>query len=114
MSNCQIRCPVQYAAEIIEKKWMTLIFRELYSGKKRFSELHRSLKGISKKVLSERLSFLEERKLVGKTLYPSVPPTTEYWLSESGLRFGKVLDAMAEFGHAQLVEQNSRKNKIKF
>lgn len=102
MSNCQITCPVQYTAEIIEKKWMTLIFRELYSGKKRFSELLRALDGISKKILSERLSFLEERKLVGKTIYPSVPPTTEYWLSETGSRFGKVLEAMAEFGLTQM------------
>ena len=102
MSSCQTRCPVQYTSEIIEKKWTTLIFRDLHSGKKRFSELHKSLGGISKKILSERLSFLEKRSLIGKTIYATVPPTTEYWLSESGSKFSKVLQAMAEFGETQL------------
>lgn len=102
MSACEKLCPVQYTAEIIEKKWTTLIFRDLHSGKKRFSELHRSLDGISKKILSERLLFLEQRHLIGKTTYATVPPTTEYWLSESGCLFSKVLQAMAEFGQAQL------------
>ncbi len=102
MSSCQTLCPVQYTAEIIEKKWTTLIFRDLHSGTKRFSELQKSLVGISKKVLSERLAFLEQRKLVGKTIYATVPPTTEYWLSESGAHFSKVLQAMAEFGEMQM------------
>ena len=102
MSSCQTLCPVQYTAEIIEKKWTTLIFRDLHSGKKRFSELQKSLNGISKKILSERLSFLEKRNLIGKSIYATVPPTTEYWLSESGAHFSKVLQAMAEFGEMQM------------
>ena len=98
MGACIEECPVGISAAIIEKKWTTLILRELFSGTKRFSQLQRALAGISKKVLSERLADLEQRGLLSKTIYPSVPPTTEYQLTETGRAFEPVLKAMAEFG----------------
>jgi len=95
---CDQGCPIKKTALIIEGKWTTLVIRELLSGKKRYSHLQRALQGISPKVLSARLRMLEEKKLISRTVFATVPVTTEYQLTELGLKLQGVLLAMAEFG----------------
>ena len=97
-THCDSDCPVRKTAEVIGHKWSTLIVRDLLTGKKRYSELARSLTGISPKVLSERLQELESNRLVTRTVYPTVPPTTEYALTELGKGLEGVIRAMYEFG----------------
>ena len=84
--------------EVIEGKWTTLVIRELLPHKKRYSEIQRALKGISPKVLTSRLRLLEQKGLITRTVYPTVPPTTEYELTSIGRKLKEVLNAMAEFG----------------
>lgn len=95
---CDDECPVARASEILSGKWTTLIVRDLLSGTKRYSELQRSLSGISPRMLAARLSMLEEAGLISKTIYPTVPPKTEYALTEAGRRIEPVIAAMAGFG----------------
>lgn len=96
--HCVDECPVKKTAEIIEGKWTTLVIRELLPNKKRYSEIQRALSGISPKVLTSRLRLLEHRGLLTRTIYPTVPPTTEYELTEIGRKLEAVLEAMANFG----------------
>ena len=95
---CAEECPVRKTSDIIEGKWTTLIVRDLLSGKKRYSELQRSLENISPKLLAARLRMLEKNKLVKRTVYPTIPPTTEYQLTPLGKKLEKVIKAMADFG----------------
>lgn len=95
---CNETCPVSKTADILEHKWVTLIIRDLLGGKKRYSELSRSLQGISAKVLSDRLHLLEDNHLILRTVYPTVPPSTEYELTELGKKLEVVIRAMQEFG----------------
>ena len=97
-NQCDTACPVRRTAEVIGHKWSTLIVRDLLTGKKRYSELERSLAGISPKVLSERLQELEANGLVIRTVYPTLPPTTDYELTELGKGLESVIRAMHEFG----------------
>lgn len=99
-SNCCDQCPVSRSAEIIEGKWTTLIIRELMKGKLRYSEIQQALVGISPKILAQRLRFLEQKGLVKKSIYATVPPTTEYELTSLGHKMQDVLFAMATFGEA--------------
>lgn len=96
--DCSCDCPVKITASLIEGKWTTLVIRELLSGKKRYSEIQRGLSGISAKVLTTRLRMLEKHKIITRVVYPTVPPTTEYSLTELGSKLENVLNAMAEFG----------------
>lgn len=96
--NCDIACPVQKTANIIEHKWATLIVRDLLSGKKRYAELARSLTGISPKVLSARLDELAGHGIITRTEFPTIPPTTEYELTTLGRELERVIRAMQEFG----------------
>ncbi len=95
---CSDECPVKKTAQIIEGKWTTLVIRELLPGKKRYSVIQRALAGISPKVLTSRLRLLESQKLLTRTIYPTVPLTTEYELTALGKKMESVLRAMAEFG----------------
>ncbi|WP_207389769.1 helix-turn-helix domain-containing protein [Aquitalea sp. USM4] len=95
---CDASCPVRRAANLVGHKWTTLIARDLLSGKKRYSELLRSVSGISPRLLTERLRELEAAGLVSRTVFPTIPPSTEYELTELGKGFEQVIQAMAVFG----------------
>ena len=97
---CNTECPVARTARLIDGRWTTLIIRDLLAGTRRYSELLRSLSGISPKVLATRLRFLEDEGVILKTIYPEVPPRTEYRLTPKGQRLLAVIQAMAEFGQA--------------
>lgn len=97
---CDDECPVRRTAEVIGYKWTTLVVRDLLSGKKRYSELLKSVHGISPRLLAERLRSLEAAGLLVRTVYPTVPPTTEYELTALGRKIEPVIEAMAAFGMA--------------
>lgn len=96
--DCDGACPVQRTAKILDGKWTTLIVRDLIGGKKRYSELQRSLSGISPRLLAARLRLLEQHGMLTRTVYPTVPPTTEYELTSLGHGLRDVIEAMAKFG----------------
>ena len=72
--------------------------RDLLEGPRRFSELKRSLIGITSKTLSERLSELNKAGIISRTAYPEVPVKVVYSLTEKGLDFDKVLEATRSWG----------------
>ncbi|MGZ3598326.1 MAG: winged helix-turn-helix transcriptional regulator [Ktedonobacterales bacterium] len=95
-------CPVAKTAEIISGKWTLLIIRDLGTGTKRFSELERSLAGISPKTLSERLTALEREGVLHRQTYAEVPPKVEYSLTEKGQALVEVIEAMRTYGREWL------------
>jgi DNA-binding HxlR family transcriptional regulator len=100
-----IGCPVAKTAEIISNKWTPLILRDLVDGERRFSQLERSLVGISPKTLSERLKRLEEAKVVDRHCFAEVPPRVEYSLTEKGHALMPLIDCMREFGNRWLADE---------
>ena len=103
---CDDECPIKKTAGVIEGRWTTLVIRELLPGKKRFSEIQRALAGISPKVLTARLRLLEQRQLLTRTVFATVPPTTEYELTPLGRQLEGDLVAMAEFGQQLSIDAN--------
>lgn len=95
---CDEECPVRLAADIVGHKWTTLVVRDLLSGKKRYSELQRSISGISPRMLAARLKELENAGMISRTVFPTIPPTTEYELTRLGRKLEKLIHALAEFG----------------
>ena len=76
-----------------------LILRDLMSGTKRFSELKRSVSGVSQKVLTQSLRALEDDGLIVRKVYAEVPPRVEYSMTELGSLLHPVLDALAIWGN---------------
>lgn len=96
-------CPVSRALVALDGKWTILIVRDLLSGTKRFSELRRSLVGISPKTLTDRLRGLEEHGLVERRIYAEVPPRVEYSLTDAGRTLEPVLVSLARWGRTHTV-----------
>jgi DNA-binding HxlR family transcriptional regulator len=65
---------VQEVMRSICDKWALLTLHQLSLGMKRHGELHRSLHGISHKMLTQTLRNLERDRLVRRTVHPVVPP----------------------------------------
>jgi DNA-binding HxlR family transcriptional regulator len=65
-------------------KWSVLIVALLGDGKKRFSELRRTIEGISQRMLTLTLKGLERDGLVTRTVYPTIPPRVDYELTKLG------------------------------
>ena len=68
-------------------KWALLILHQLSHGPKRHGELHRGIRGISQKMLTQTLRKLERDRLVQRTVHPVVPPRVDYALTRLGGSF---------------------------
>jgi DNA-binding HxlR family transcriptional regulator len=92
-------CPIEKALEIIGSKWMFLIIRDLLiDGTLRYSELQKSIQGISPKTLALRLRELEQHGLVERTVYPEVPPRVEYSLTARGRELEPIFVGLKVWG----------------
>lgn len=67
-------CPIAKTLDIIGTKWTFLIIRDLLiEGTMRFSDLLKSMDGISPKTLSLRLKVLEDQGILERKVFPEVP-----------------------------------------
>ncbi len=64
MSRYGQYCPITRALELLGDRWTLLVVRDLLVGAHRFNELARGLPGMSRGLLSKRLSQLERNGLV--------------------------------------------------
>ena len=70
-------CPVAKSVEVLGDRWCLLLVREMLRGVDRFNELERSVPGISRSVLAQRLRHLERRgSWTGGRAPAGGPPTT--------------------------------------
>lgn len=93
-------CPVKITLQLMGDRWKMVIIKELLEGSKRFTELQKSLTGITQKVLTTNLRAMEKNDLLTRTVYAEVPPRVEYRLTETGYSLKPVLDAMIAWGRA--------------
>jgi len=79
-----VECCVEKTLNIIGGKWSFLILKNLFSGTKRFGELRKLLHDINAKSLTINLRSLEKNGLIYREVFPTVPVTVEYSLTEKG------------------------------
>ena len=91
-------CPVLATARIISGKWTLLLLRDLAEGPARFSQLERSLSGISPRTLSIRLRSLEEEGIIQRREFAEMPPRVEYRLTAKGSHLVPIVEAMRHYG----------------
>lgn len=106
-AHSRLTCAVETTLGIIGGRWKVLILRELLDGGKRFNQLHRSLHGITQKMLTQQLRELEEAGIIHREVYLQVPPKVEYSLTEMGQTLKPVLAAMHDWGIQYLATRDS-------
>lgn len=91
----QHMCPkYEKAMSILGKKWTGLILRSLMEGPRRFTEISAYVKGVSDRLLSQRLRELEEAGIVERRVYAGRPIGVEYLLTVKGEALKKVVEAI--------------------
>ncbi len=92
-------CPLHTTMSMIGGKYKAEILWNLMEhGTLRYSELHRYMPKATDKMLTQQLRELERDELITRTVYPVVPPRTEYALTAFGESLIPILDAMCEWG----------------
>lgn len=94
----------------IGDKWSVLIVSLLGEGPRRFSELRRSIEGISQRMLTLTLRGLERDGLVARTMHATLPPRVDYALTPLGTTLLVPVQALAGWANEHRGEiQEARK-----
>jgi DNA-binding HxlR family transcriptional regulator len=94
-------CPIARSLEIVGERWTLLIVRDAFYGVRRFSDFQSHL-GIPKAVLSERLAFLVEERVLKKEL-------GEYQLTVRGKQLWPLIWSMITWGNENYLEKPGRR-----
>ena len=91
-------CPIQRVFDTIADKWSVIVIYALsQQHRRRYSELQRTIGGISQKMLTQTLRKLERDGIVERQVYPVVPPKVEYALTPLGQTLTELLKAFCEW-----------------
>ncbi|WP_181783300.1 winged helix-turn-helix transcriptional regulator [Pseudonocardia pini] len=91
-------CPLNEVLDRVSGKWaigvLTLTGAE---GVVRFTEYERGIPDISRRMLTLTLRNLERDGLLTRTVYPTVPPKTEYRLTEAAHELTETLSLLTDW-----------------
>jgi len=105
-TNCkQSDLALQDTIYAIGGKWKMRIFKSICLGNIRFTEIEKSLTGITKRTLSKELKDLEINQLVTRKAYPDQPSKAEYKLTSYAKTLVPMINEMVRWGivHRQMI-----------
>lgn len=91
-------CPVEAVMDVIGGKYKAQIVYELIDGTKRYHQIQNALPQATPRMLSKQLKELEADGVITRTLYPVVPPKTEYSLTELGQSLVPIVQSLCTWG----------------
>jgi DNA-binding HxlR family transcriptional regulator len=97
-------CSIARALEVVGERWTLLIVRDAVVGRRRFDEFQQSL-GISRNVLTERLSRLVEEGILQRVRYQEHPDRYEYLLTKKGRDLHLALTGLRQWGDKYMSEK---------
>lgn len=99
MDSLDALCPSRDVFVDLADKWVLLMLVSLREGgDQRYSELQRSLGGISRKMLSQTLRTMERDGLVLRSVNPDAsPPLVMYGLTELGSEIAEETRALCKW-----------------
>jgi DNA-binding HxlR family transcriptional regulator len=97
-SECERKCGINAAVEIIGSRWNLLIIWHLRDGTLRFTELQKRIGDVNSKTITKHLRDLERSNIINRVVFAEVPPRVEYSLTEYGKAFLPVFEAINKWG----------------
>ncbi|CAL9471297.1 winged helix-turn-helix transcriptional regulator [Streptomyces sp. enrichment culture] len=95
-------CRTRVVLDIVGDKWSLLVVRHLRHGPRRFTELHRAVDGISRRMLTVTLRSLERDGILTRTVHNVMPPHVSYELTEMGVTLREAAAPLLEWSIAHL------------
>ena len=106
-------CPaVREVLHRVGDKWSVLIVDLLGEGPMRFSDLRRSVEGISQRMLTLTLRGLERDGLITRTVFPEIPPRVEYELTRLGKTLLEPIQGLAEWAERNRTSIQEARDKF--
>lgn len=93
-------------------KWSVQIVSNLGEGPMRFSELRRTIDGISQRMLTLTLRGLERDGLIERTVFPEIPPRVEYALTRLGKTLLEPIQQLADWAADNRIAIQSSRDKF--
>ncbi len=90
-------CSIARSLELVGERWTLLVVREIFHGRRKFSEMQRSL-GVARNVLTARLQRMVDEGILERRPYSERPERYEYFLTEKGLDLWPVMIALMYWG----------------
>ncbi|MGY0196849.1 winged helix-turn-helix transcriptional regulator [Leptothrix sp. BB-4] len=90
-------CPSREVLKHVTSRWGVLVLIVLEGGTHRFSELRRSIGGVSEKMLAQTLQWLEGDGLVERIAYDVVPPHVDYSLTPLGVEAAEKVRQLSDW-----------------
>jgi len=87
-------CDVRQILDRIGDKWSLLVIALLDNRSMRFTELKKTIDGISQRMLTVTLRQLERDGLVSRTVHPVVPPRVDYALTPLGVTLHATIQSL--------------------
>jgi DNA-binding HxlR family transcriptional regulator len=81
--------------EVVGCKWSVTVLSLITSGVSRPGAMQQRVRGLTAKVLNERLKKLLRFGIIERQIYAEVPPRVEYRLTSFGKQFNSVIDHIA-------------------
>jgi DNA-binding HxlR family transcriptional regulator len=97
-------CRAREVLQRVGDKWSVYVIGLLGQGTKRFSELHRSIDGITARMLTVTLRGLERDGIVTRTIHPVIPPRVDYTLTPMGQTLLDTIDRLVTWTDSHLSE----------
>lgn len=95
-------CPSRVILEHITSRWGVLVLAALLERTYRFSELRRTIGGVSEKMLAQTLQTLERDGFVLRDAKPVIPPHVEYSLTAVGREAAEQVWELARWTERQI------------
>lgn len=90
-------CPVELSLQIITRKWVLQLIRDMFFGKTRFKEFKEEKPNLSNKALSRCLKDMESNNLIKRIVNPQDKTDIQYFLTEKGRLLNKVIYELVIF-----------------
>jgi DNA-binding HxlR family transcriptional regulator len=104
-------CAIAGTLGVVGERWTLLIVREIFHGRRRFSEMQKVL-GVARNVLAARLERLIEEGIIERRPYSEHRQRHEYFLTEKGLDLWPVLIALLHWGDKHIPREGAPAMKV--
>ena len=95
-------CPSRQLLDRLTDKWATLLLVALADRPQRYSQLARTVAGVSQKMLTQTLRSLERDGLISRQVTPSVPVRVDYELTGLGRSLLPVMRAVKDWAEVHM------------
>ncbi|MEU4545649.1 winged helix-turn-helix transcriptional regulator [Nonomuraea dietziae] len=95
-------CPSRKLLDTLSDKWVSLVLNALADGSKRYSDLARTIAGVSQKMLTQTLRGLERDGLVTRTVTAAVPVRVDYRLTPLGESLLPLMAAIKQWAESHI------------